>query len=142
MYIINNNDLQIFFYDIDKTIYFPKTSTSNLEPKALAAWAGDEIRASVTITNDFPYDVELVWSDEANEGIPQGVIPTGQSMIFSTFLGHTFFARNPASPNEILDYFVINGRSYSLNPQNRLESCESYEGDLFLQSKVCQCSFP
>ena len=83
-----------------------------------------------------------MWTDEANEGVSQGVLGPGESTQLGTFIGHTFFARSAnagesGSNAKVLDFMVVNGRSYVMSPQNRLTSCEAETFDgVFVPSKV------
>ena len=42
-------------------------------------------------------------------------------------MGHIFSARR-VSDNELVDFMIVDGSNYYLNPSNRLETCELREG--------------
>jgi len=84
---------QVFYYRIDSNFHEPTSSTTDLSARSFAAWSTEQTRVSVAITNGFEETIELVWSDEANEGVPQGLLAPGETMQLGSFLGHTFYAR-------------------------------------------------
>ena len=112
------------------------------------------MRVKVTLTNGFPYPIETFWIDESTEPASQGVMAPGEHVDMTTFLGHVFYAVDPASPLEDgqkrrrpIDWVSIDGEPYTYSPQNRLETCELVPGSalanngdpLFVDASTLTC---
>jgi len=120
----------------------------------LTHWGADQMRVKVTLTNGFPYPIETFWIDESTEPASQGVMAPGEHVDMTTFLGHVFYAVDPASPLEDgqkrrrpIDWVSIDGEPYTYSPQNRLETCELVPGSalanngdpLFVDASTLTC---
>ena len=138
-----NGCAEVFFYRNGDKFNNPRARTNNLDHRAFTEWASRMVMVKqMTVKNDFPYDVVLFWHDESIEPREQGVIQSGDTISFSTFIGHVFTAHkfnvdendevifhpmeqyNNPGFQHIVDFFVVDELSYNLSAHNRLETCE------------------
>lgn len=127
---------EVFFWKIQTSFHEPTSTTTELEQRPFTSWSVEQTRTSVQFYNEFPYEIELFWVDEANEGVSQNTYLPGASSTIGTFIGHTFMARR-VHDRLIVDFMVANGQDYFLSPMNRLETCDTDGDGYFVSQLAC-----